>query len=314
MRVLIILLLSSFVFAADITFLDAQTHEPIADSYVLIKLYQHNKLVFELSETTQRGRVTLPAPTDTYDAAIFIDTLATPGKDYYRSAPLTIDNVPKQLTVFPVGSLVGRTLQNEKTIASRAKLTFDCAKDFGIEYPSYSDELGMFSVAYMPTGLCRITSKQGNTYAISETTINHGTKSEITPILSGKIPPNYLFIYGSIALAVLAIALLIMRPLKRRAAQPTLPHQETAPEPAVPKRINDILKTLSADERKIVQFLLDHKFKATQPQIYRSTLIPRTSLARQIVSLEQKNILTSKRIRKIKEVTLTDWFVGEYKP
>jgi uncharacterized membrane protein len=89
--------------------------------------------------------------------------------------------------------------------------------------------------------------------------------------------------------------------------------KETLDKIAKDSRIQGILATLNKDERAVVDFLLKHKFKATQPQIFKETLIPKTTLARQAINLQAKNIIQTRKIRKIKELELTDWFIGEYK-
>jgi uncharacterized membrane protein len=71
------------------------------------------------------------------------------------------------------------------------------------------------------------------------------------------------------------------------------------------------MPTLNAKEKEIVSFLELNKGKALQSQIRHHTGIPRTSLARIIKGLEDKNILQVRKEGKAVKIKLTDWFLGK---
>ncbi|MFO8015622.1 MAG: hypothetical protein R6U32_00810 [Candidatus Woesearchaeota archaeon] len=76
-------------------------------------------------------------------------------------------------------------------------------------------------------------------------------------------------------------------------------------------RARDIIKTLNAREKEVVDFLLAHNMKSTQAAIRNDTGIPKTSLARIFQSLESKNVIKVETIGKLKKIEITDWFLGK---
>lgn len=282
------------------TLIDAQTQQPIPDSYVLVT-YPHTEYT-RVHAQSMNGTIRHEHPDIPF--TLFIDTLETPGKDYYRHTE------PQQrITVFPVGSLNGRIIK-DTIVASRATLRFDCDKDYGIEYPEKADALGYFSIAYLPIGTCRIHSQHGNRYGESTITIQHGQAHEITLALDKELPTRW-WMYGLVLLVIIGILIIFRKPK-------TTPHptrKTTQPDVAekLIKQREELLNTLAQDERTVVEYLIKHNYKATQPQIYKATNIPKTTLARQIIKLANKNIVQTKRVRKIKEIQLTDWFLNPKK-
>jgi len=72
-----------------------------------------------------------------------------------------------------------------------------------------------------------------------------------------------------------------------------------------------ILKTLTPSEHKVVECLLELGNKATQAKIYHTTRIPKSNLFRIVQSLERKNIISSERFGKVKNLQLTGFFLGK---
>ena len=95
------------------------------------------------------------------------------------------------------------------------------------------------------------------------------------------------------------------------AAIPANVHASSSlPAPAVSARAQDILKTLSENEKKVAEHLLSSGNNSTQARMRNSLGMPKTSLARVLQMLERKRVVEVERIGKLKKVRLTDWFLG----
>ena len=94
----------------------------------------------------------------------------------------------------------------------------------------------------------------------------------------------------------------------------SLPSPSVASAPAHsistrPARADDILKTLSENEKSVVKFLLENNAFGTQARIKNSIGMPKTSLSRILRMLERKRVVEIERIGKLKKVKLTSWFM-----
>ncbi|HLC33265.1 MAG TPA: hypothetical protein VJJ82_05545 [Candidatus Nanoarchaeia archaeon] len=333
MRKIVLLLLLSLVASVVgaenvFRFVDASTNQPISDSYVLLRLYDERNTQFDVSGSTQQSALNFVKEKGNYAIGIYVDDLSTPGKDYYRDFRTSLDGNSKfDVTVLPVGSLQGRVLI-DGVIASYAQLSFDCEKDFGLKYPKATDDLGYFSIAYFPPGTCRVHGSSGDRFGILMINITPGAKEEIIVNLDQRKSKSSLLwiVIGIVIIIAIGVVLWKRKPVKKQSLSEVTSEQAQAavellrrtPDDVVKrieqdKRIQDILATLSKDERDIVEFLIRHKFKASQPMIWKKTGIPKTSLARQLISLEAKKIVSTQKNRKVKEAELTDWFLSGHK-
>jgi uncharacterized membrane protein len=314
--------------AAELLLVDPVTKEPIPEAFALVKLFTP-EAIESRSGTTKDGVIAFSVPSGQYDAHVFVDVLDTPGKDYYARALLAGEN-KLMLGVLPVASLTGRALSDAGVVATSAKLSFDCDKDYGIEYPLKTDAVGYFSVAYMPIGACRVQARLGSRYGVQEVVLRPGEKQDVLVRLDQEVPGNWLStLVLAVVIAGIAVALFLARKrlFKRRKKEVNLEGEElqaaikimrmtdkaTLDDIKKDDRIQGVLKTLNKDERAIVDFLIQHKFKATQPQIFKATLIPKTTIARRLMQLAARNVVLTRQVRKVKEAELTDWFLGEHK-
>lgn len=72
---------------------------------------------------------------------------------------------------------------------------------------------------------------------------------------------------------------------------------------------NNVLKTLSNNEKKVVQIILDNNNSAKRSQIERETKLAKSSLASTLTQLENKKIVEVDRNNTTHFVKLTGWFV-----
>jgi len=327
LAVLIVVLLPAE--GAELLFADPVTKEPLPETFVIVKVFTPATSEVR-SGTTKEGTLGFSVPAGQYDIRAFLDVLDTPGKDYYAQAMLALDESSKAtLGVLPVGSLTGRAVYDNDIAATSAKLGFDCDKDYGIEYPLKTDAVGYFSVAYMPIGSCRVQARLGNRYAIQEVALRPGEKQDILLRLDRQVPGSLWKVLLAVLIGcAIAIVLWRVRKLFRRRKKEVplegeelqaaiqlmrMTGKETLEDIRKDERIQGILKTLNKDERAIVDFLIQHKFKATQPQMFKATRIPKTTIARRLMQLAARNIVQTRQVRKVKEAELTDWFLGGHK-
>lgn len=290
-RILIIMLILISITSSvnALQLIDAETNQPIDDSYILVKIYETGE---EIKGKSQEGYIELPS--GKHKIGVFVDSLETEGKDYFAEGQVDYD---ASLSVFPTASLKGRII-HDGIVASNSKIRIDCDKDYGIEYPKETDSLGYFSIAYIPTGKCRVNAQKNKKYNYIEISLKHGENKEIEIELNRELKTNYWTYAGLIAITIILLIIWKRKP-KKKEEKETKIHDYR----------KDILRTLNNDEKAIVEYLINNNYVAIQPKIYKATEIPKTTLARQIINLENKNIVETRRKRKVKEVKLTDWFL-----
>ncbi|MDI3473825.1 MAG: hypothetical protein PWR30_148 [Candidatus Woesearchaeota archaeon] len=81
---------------------------------------------------------------------------------------------------------------------------------------------------------------------------------------------------------------------------------------SLPKRSIDILNSLSEGEQKIVRFIIDQGNQTTQARINRIAKIPKSTLHRNIKTLEEKGIVKIEKKNGRNVVYLTDYFLSEH--
>lgn len=81
---------------------------------------------------------------------------------------------------------------------------------------------------------------------------------------------------------------------------------------SLPKRSIDILNSLSEGEQKIVRFIIDQGNQTTQARINRIAKIPKSTLHRNIKTLEEKGIVKIEKKNGRNLVYLTDYFLSEH--
>ncbi|MFC1697073.1 helix-turn-helix transcriptional regulator, partial [Nanoarchaeota archaeon] len=79
------------------------------------------------------------------------------------------------------------------------------------------------------------------------------------------------------------------------------------------KRAKDIMETLTDKEKEVVNFIIKSKGETTQAKVYHETGIAKSSLHRQVKSLENKKVIDVMKVGKVKKIKFTDWFLGKEK-
>ncbi len=77
------------------------------------------------------------------------------------------------------------------------------------------------------------------------------------------------------------------------------------------KRSQDILNSLPEGEQKILKFIVDQGNQTSQARIHRIAKIPKSTLHRNLKSLEEKNIVKVEKKKGRNRIYLTEYFLSE---
>ncbi len=292
-----------------------------------------NLIIFEKESKEERtttsfirsNPITLRLPKGEYKLTFKIDNLQTPGKDYYAEQEIVLDkSIEQEIIVFPVGSLKGVVYDTLNNLVSKAALKVECSKDYGEKVPEFTDRVGSFSVAYAPIDECVITATSDNAVGSGKINIKPGDSQNIEIRLNRAVISeggNGWVVFWSI-LVLLVVGITgwfgwrfwqkrhYMR-LKHEIPQKEKNIEQQKPEEKTNKRIQDVLSTLNEKEKKVVTFLLNNHHNSTQAKIRYETGIPKTTLVRIFMSLQNKKIIAIETVGKLKKIQLTNWFLDK---
>ncbi len=329
MRRLVILLLalvllplvSAEPLEATLLFKDANTNKAVAN--VPLVLTATN---IQTSETLrfarfidERGFAKIDLSPGSWNIDAKVDLPKTPGYDYFGEQTISTDK-SKTETMFlvPGGTLRGTVVDNLDNVVGLAELKFDCPSA-SMQYPSSTDKFGIFIIEWLPLGTCAISARYGKAVGSQTITITQGEVANIEIKLDKTIVTKTdatVWSIPVIATIVIIIMIILIKRSKQKKIKPAKttikqkPTKKTKKEPEVNKRAHDIIKTLNAREKQVVEFLLQNP-DTSQAKIYNNTGIAKTSLARILQSMTHKNIITTEKIGKLKKVKLTAWFMGK---
>jgi uncharacterized membrane protein len=211
------------------------------------------------------------------------------------------EDINKSINFLPVGSVRGEVYSN-KAIITDAIVKAECSKGYGEVAEIKVNRFGSFSMDYLPVGNCKIYARSGDQIGFVEVSIQNGNVSRANINLDKKSVAEYSLFFVIFIIVVVVVIFFIF--YKSRKPKKQKPKQD--------KRVNDIMKTLNKKEEAVVKYLIEHK-EAYQNKIVYSTNIAKTSLARVLLNLEQKNIVSIEKIGKSKKVKLTKWFLNKEK-
>ncbi len=308
-----------------LTLNDISTNEQI-DS-VLVSVNIGGNIVTQLVEEDDVLRLNLP-DNMTYLAEFKVDDITSDGKDFFGKDNLKVENnLIKGIFLYPVGSVRGIVKDNLDNIVGNANLKFECSGQDLVDLPEKADGFGSFSVDYLPTGSCKIFASYEGGIGIEEVTIERGSLNDIEVMLDKSIVVeqenrSYSMFIIFIFVFVLALIVYIFRKQLSKLAkkEKKLEKLEKKEESEINelkadlelgKRARDILGTLSERQKKIVEFIIEHKGSITQSKIFHGTGIPKASLSRNLKSLEIKKIIKIEKLGKLRKIKLSDWFLKE---
>jgi len=322
-----IILLAAAAQAAELTFRDSETGARIRG---IITVNIDGKDITKTLDSN--GTISLNI-TEGKQIELTADSTKTLGKDYYNAIDYSGE---KEILLFPAASLRGIVKDSLDNIVGFAELKFACKPLPKINHPLQADNFGTFSTI-TPTGKCKVYASYENALGFEEITLEQGELKDIEIKLDKTIvtiKEKKSYAGYEIALLIAAIIILIIyfavrRKKARHTAKETRKEikqahkketalekeegkeakQEKKQEQKASKRSEDIIKTLNQKEKEVVNYLQLNKGEINQASIRHNTGIPRTSLSRIMISLENKNIIKIRKEGKAVKISLTDWFL-----
>lgn len=291
---------------------DINTKEPLTDIHLNIELISVTRSTKTIKYIGDNNILELNLPREDWIIILKGDLLSTTGKDYYAAYTIDLDADTNQtIYLLPVGSVEGMvyTDREQTQVVEGAILKFDCSADYGEPKDMATDTFGSFKSEWLPATTCRIYAKHGNQVGSTEVTISPGTLSNTQIILDKDtvVKDNKIQLLLAAA-GLILLALFIVRLSKYSSKTPK---KEQYQAPNLPKPTKDIINTLNQKEKSIVTFLLENNNESTQNKIYHSTFIPKTSLSRSLLLLEQKRIIKIEKLGNLRKIKLTGWFLDK---
>lgn len=248
--------------------------------------------------TGMDGKVLLPLDVGKYFMACMIDNIETPGVDYATTAYFSIPKAEEMAAIlYPAGSLAVDIVEEGKPVAD-ADLRVSCTSDWfeheGKGSPVKSGPAGEYMFKALPVGTCIISASTMTSAGSANAEIRQGEISLLRIELARKSSFAEYFAYLLVALFVLAVAYYLSRRAVGGAGkgEPERPKEEgVAKGGGAGAKAEAIISTLAEREAEIVKFLLACGGKAKRSTIQHKLLIPKTSLLRNLRSLERKNII-----------------------
>ncbi len=240
-----------------------------------------------------------------YSFELIIDDLDTQGNDYYGNFEYEVKNtLIAPAYVMPIGSIRGIVKDKLDNVIPNANLKIECNNDVGIIFPKKTDSFGGFNFN-APIGQCKVYAAFAGNVQVKEVEVKKGSLSNIEINIDRKITSTIQYMYLTMFIIILFI-LIILYILKKRKK---VIRKETK---KLGNRAKQIIPTLK-DRGKIVVNLIKKSGTITQAKIHHETGLAKSSLFRTIQSLENKNIITTNQIGKVKRIKLSNWFLGEEK-
>ncbi|MEM4633627.1 MAG: hypothetical protein QW275_00555 [Candidatus Anstonellaceae archaeon] len=269
------------------------------------------------SITDSSGKFLLSLQNGDYQFDALIDLPSTTGVDFASTGEISVPN-EGNLTIFfyPSGSLYGQAINSQSPVPlASAKVScpsaaFDYSRINGGEFVR-SDESGIFLFRALPVGSCIVSVYDSNLAGSSEVKILHGNVTYVIVDMKKKSKQeDFMFPLLIAAIGALVAWQLFLRnphtlsqgkppsqalAKKEKASNAPKANLQNASEgqklDASNPKVSAVLATLSEREREIMLFLLKSGGRAKRSQIQHKLLIPKTSLLRNLRSLERKNII-----------------------
>ncbi|MBI2662053.1 hypothetical protein HYX11_01195 [Candidatus Woesearchaeota archaeon] len=304
-----------------LTFADAITQEPIQNAF--LSLDNNGEITNYYLEKNQN--LNLKMSEGDHHLKIIVNNPTTPGNDYYGETVLSLENkLIKVIYLYPVGSLSGFVKDKVDIALSEANLNFDCNNALGVNFPKKTDKFGSFSLEYVPLGECKIYSSYKDSLGIKEITIKQGSKQYLEIKLDTRLitsqsqnySPLFVLLFFGILLFVIGLSLYYHYFRKKSLSTinkktKTIKQKKEKTIQKTSTRTADIFKTLRINEQKIVAFLQNQTEPIYFSKIHYQTGLSKSSLFRNLRSLEQKNIVETTKEGKIRKVKLTAWFLEQ---
>ena len=238
--ILMLVLLASTAYAAELSFKDSETGTQIADKIISINIAEQEFI----KQTDSSGKININIEPG-QKAEFTIDAVETPGKDYYGAISYYDET---EILLFPAASVRGIVKDSLDNIVSYADLKFACKPLPKINHPSSTDRFGTFTTI-TPTGKCKIYGSYEDALGFEEIIIEQGELRDIEIKLDKTIVSFPTKKYTGMAIGIIigliifaaAIYFMLRKPKQKADRKET--------------KTKDVLPTLNANEKDIVSFL-----------------------------------------------------------
>ena len=282
---------------------------PVSAQSIMLVARSNGSAAMHRTITDPSGNIIIALNPGTYEMDTVVDLSSTPGMDFASTTTLQVP-LPANATIilYPAGSVVGRVLENGAPVAfARVRVScqssaFDYDRLNG-DATAQAGEAGDFLFSALPAGTCVVSASDDSMAGSVEVQVSGGQTAAISIDITRKAGGiDLLLAAAAVALAIIAAAFFFARLRKNQESHaklhdsveahgsPSLQKQEREAGPDSEKA-KAVLSTLSEREREIVKFLLACGGRAKRSQMQHKLLIPKTSLLRNLRSLERKNIV-----------------------
>ena len=283
---------------------------PMANSTVRFTLTKGNESEVLTERTGENGVVVIFVDEGNWDVQAEIDYPETAGSDFLGRMTMGFFNdTNKTFPLQPVGTVYGEVMYKDSPIA--ANLTLSCISSAydpnELNRNLLHTPTGFFSLR-VPAGGCTISAETAAGTGFASASVGKGGAEEAKiPVgeMQAPLPGFNLAVAAGLSAFLLLIWLLRMNRSKAEAEK-----KKQRPEAAGKKKAVKEIRMpagLNAREKKVVRVIIEKDGKAKQSLIYRETLIPKTSLARVIQSLEERGIVNVHPFGKTRIIELREW-------
>jgi len=269
-----------------------------------------------------------------YELAINYRSTESAFFGHYGKTMLQPSSSPVQETIIltPIAHIRGTVVDAFDNYVAGAGIKYECAQNYAGN-DILTDVYGSFSLLNVPLGNCKIFASEGENIANVEINADESMVYDVEVHFESKTKGlGATFWWGLIIGIIIVVGILVI--LRLYSSKSVLPGKEYSKKPnetppdrsaeagqsaqmAAPAvqgilltdRMAAVLSTLDAYEQEVVEYLLKNNGTSTQNQIRYSSGIPKTSLFRCLQRLEQKKIIKTESIGKMKKTELTEFFL-----
>ena len=299
---------------------DSITLEELDSIYVTLKAEDYERRYF--IEEGEKLKIFLEEGVNHLE--LFVDQPTTPGNDFYTKVEIekAKESLLHVIYLSPGASAQGFVQDERGNAISGAEVKINCNSQE--EQELLTDQFGSFTVEFVPQGSCTVYALSSDRLAFEQLTVSQGEELFLDLKLEHSvIEGGTSFFLPLLSISFIFLFYLFLKPqkvyltLKRRFSKTKTHYFGTKKISkdldvghfSLGRRAHDIVMTLRENEKKIVTALLEEKKELSFTSLrYRSGL-SKSSLFRNLQTLEQKNIVKTIRDGKLRKIKFSNWFL-----
>jgi uncharacterized membrane protein len=296
-----------------------QAGTPLSDHLSIIDFKGENYSEKFESYLGESAQASFPVEPGDYILEISARSVNEQSLFYHIKTPIEIISSDKmELRALPVAQVIGLVIDEYDNLVIDAELTFQCNPQSDTGYPRFTDKVGSFRLNNHPLGRCRVFARSKNSAGFMDIELSSNTIHSVNIKMDKKTSKRTDFspIFLTIFLPVFTVMLYLFY-FKKKTQKKAFIEKNREMKPLkeglninLTPRMSDIIRTLNENEKDVVNFLIEKGGNSTQTLIRQRLGIPKTSLFRCVQSLQNKNIVNTESIGKMKKVALTEFFLS----